>query len=111
GPADRVLASLPRAGEPPFAAALPQAALSNPRGPLGVIGHVDLAWTWSFLDSAKGSGRPTNSRAERFQGLLRSLVEGHRLGVAHQELARFFGSISTELATMYAGDATPGHED
>jgi hypothetical protein len=112
GPADRVLASLPRTGEPPFAAALPQAALSNPRGPLGVIGHVDLAWTWGFLDTERASDRPaTNRRAERFQGLLRSLVEGHRFGVAHQELARFFGSISTELATMYGEDATPGHED
>lgn len=106
GPAEHVLRALPRAGEPPFVAALPQAALANPDGPLGVIGHVDLAWTWSFLDyEHTADGAVPRRRAERFQGLLRSLVEGHRLGVAHQEVSRFFGSLSTELSTMDGEDA------
>jgi hypothetical protein len=100
---------LPKAGEPPFVAALPQAALANPAGPLGVIGHVDLAWTWSFLDSDASSALPhARSRTERFQGILRALVDGHRLGVAHHELARFFRSVSTELSTLYDDDARLG---
>ncbi len=37
-------------GGRPFVAALPQAVLANPEGPIGVIGHVDLAWSYSFGD-------------------------------------------------------------
>ncbi|MDI3287809.1 helix-turn-helix domain-containing protein [Polyangium sp. 15x6] len=99
--ADQVLAALPRGGDPPFVAALPQAALANPDGPLGVVGHVDLAWTWSFLDyDIEGGSLVPKSRAERFQGILQALVHGHRFGVAHHELARFFRSVSTEV-TIY----------
>lgn len=109
GPADAVLATLPREGEAPFMAALPEAALAAKDGPLGVIGHVDLAWTWSFLEpDASGRRAPPRSRPERFQGVLRSLVDGHRLGVAHHELASFSTAISAELATMYDGSARRG---
>lgn len=108
-PAERILESLPRGSAPPFVAALPQAALANPAGPLGVIGHVDLAWTWSFFDyNDPSAGITARRRAERFQGLLRALMSGHRLGVAHAELTHFFGSLSTELATMYEEDADSG---
>ena len=46
-----VLKSLPESGQRPFLAALPQAALSNPEGPLGVLAHMDLAWTYAFTSS------------------------------------------------------------
>ncbi|XXX78718.1 hypothetical protein WMF30_08070 [Sorangium sp. So ce134] len=109
GPAEHVLASLPEAGGPGFVAALPQAALANPAGPLGVIGHVDLAWTWSFFDYHDPSdGITARRRTERFHGLLRSLADGHRLGVAHGEVSHFFCSLSTELATMYDEDVDLG---
>ncbi|WP_437607342.1 helix-turn-helix domain-containing protein [Sorangium sp. So ce834] len=110
--AERVLTALPKGGEPPFAAALPQAALANPDGPLGVIGHVDLAWTWSFLDHGPGGvhaeGGGASARPERFQGVLRALANGHRLGVAHHQLARFFRTVSTELSTLYDEGARLG---
>lgn len=48
--AKEVLRSLPRPGERPFVAALPQALLANPKGPLAVIGHMDLAWTFGQPD-------------------------------------------------------------
>ncbi|WP_437586798.1 hypothetical protein [Sorangium sp. So ce1000] len=110
--AERVLASLPGQNARPFVAALPQAALANLNGPLGIIGHVDLAWTWSFLDSAvanddPSASRTTRRRAERFQGVFRSLVHGHRLGVAHNEITHFFCTLDTELATSYDEDAEP----
>lgn len=109
GPAERVLAALPRQNEPPFVAALPQAALANPSGPLGVIGHVDLAWSWSFLDHDLSPGSTVaHRRAERFRGILRALVGGHRLGVAHYELVRFSRSVSSELLTFYQEDARRG---
>jgi hypothetical protein len=37
--------------------------------------------------------------------MLRALVNGHRVGVAHHELTRFFRSISTDLVSLYGEDA------
>ncbi|MCY0991003.1 hypothetical protein OV203_27915 [Nannocystis sp. ILAH1] len=92
-----VLGSLPRAGEPPFVAALPKAALASPRGPLGFIGHVDLAWTYSFREL--DAGKPTN-RPQRFVHTLASALRGDRLGVAFHALFRFFAQTNTELTTL-----------
>jgi len=104
--ADRILAALPKANEKPFVAALPQAALANPEGPLAFIGHVDLAWSWSFLDyEVTTTGLTAKRRAERFQGLLQALVHGHRFGVAHHEIARFFRAISADLTIAYENRA------
>lgn len=110
GPAQSVLSALPRDGERPFVAALPQQALANPDGPLGVIGHVDLSWTWSFQDGvATIGGAAPRPRHERFQEALRSAVNGHRFGVAHHEIAGFFGEINRNLTAMYEKDAaSPG---
>ncbi len=92
-----VLGSLPRAGEAPFIAALPKAALASPRGPLGFIGHVDLAWTYAFreLDTGKATNRP-----QRFVQTLASALRGDRLGVAFHELYRFLAQTNTELTTL-----------
>lgn len=93
-----VLASLPRAGEPPFTAALPQAALANPQGPLAVVAHVDLAWVYGFMDldaTTAARGRPS-----RFLGLLRELVEGRRVGVGLSALLRFATEANLELTLL-----------
>lgn len=103
---ENVLAALPKEGEAPFVAALPKAALAHADGPLGVIGHVDLAWSWSFLDyDVAPSGLVPKSRTERFQGILQALVHGHRFGVAHHELTRYFRSVSAELTAAYESRA------
>lgn len=101
GRVDAVLAGLPRHGDRPFIAALPQAALANPRGPLAVMAHIDLAWTYSFQDmGAEGRGRPS-----RFQGIFRSLVDGARSGTSYQQLLRFLSETSVELSTLYDEEA------
>lgn len=92
--AQDVTTALPRTGERPFIAALPQAVLANPEGPLAVLGHVDLAWTFSFRD--QGRGVPS-----RFFGLLQALAERHRAGAALGTLLRFFNEKSIELTTLY----------
>jgi hypothetical protein len=81
-------------GERPFIAALPQAALANPEGPLAVIGHVDLAWSYSF----KSQGRRTISP---YLGVLKTLAEGGRVGVAMQSLLRYLNETSVELTILY----------
>ncbi|MBN1207884.1 MAG: hypothetical protein JXB05_23675 [Myxococcaceae bacterium] len=92
--AERIASELLPEGEEPFIAALPQAVLANPEGPLAVMGHVDLAWSYGFRDH----GRPTPSR---FIGVLRALAEGGRAGVALHALQRFVSETSIELTMLY----------
>ncbi|WP_437572713.1 hypothetical protein [Sorangium sp. So ce542] len=100
GQARRVLASLPRDGERPFLAALPQAALRNPDGPLAVIGHLDLAWTYSFVDP----GRAAQSRASRIFSSLQSTARGSRAGVALDALMRSYRETNDELIAGYQAE-------
>ncbi|MBK9757946.1 MAG: hypothetical protein IPO88_31420 [Nannocystis sp.] len=93
--AAEVLRSLPRAGEPPFLAALPQAALANPKGPLAVIGHVDLAWSFAFMDGGRGS------RASRIFGAMRALLSGSRAGVALDSLMQAYREANDDLSSGY----------
>ncbi len=58
----------------PFVARLPQHLLL--RGALGVIGHVERAWTYSFsLDGARG-------QTQSFEDVIGRLIVGKRLGSA-----------------------------
>lgn len=98
---DGVLASLPGEQERPFVAALPQAVLANPNGPLAVMGHVDLAWTFSFHDV----GTTNKYRPSRFQDIFRTLVDGKRVGAGYFELQRFFNQASVDLSTIYDKEA------
>lgn len=99
GAASDVLQSLPAKGERPFLAALPKAALANPSGPLGVIGHLDLAWTYGFVDSSL-----TNSRASRIFGSLRVMANGSRAGVALDALMRSYREVNDELLSGYEAE-------
>jgi hypothetical protein len=81
-------------GQRPFIAALPQAALANPDGPLAVIGHVDLAWSYSF----KHQGVRTLSP---YLGVLKTLAEGGRAGVAMHALLQYLNETSVELTILY----------
>lgn len=101
GRVDSVLAGLPKGGDRPFLAALPKAAISNPDGPLAILAHVDLAWTYGFLDTSDG-GR---NKPSRFLGIFRSLVGGSRAGAAFFQLVRFLGEASVELTSMYDSEA------
>jgi hypothetical protein len=92
-----VLESLPKEGERPFLAALPQAALANPRGPLAVIGHGDLAWTYGFTTV----GAPARGRASRITGALEVLANGSRAGVALDALMRAYREVNDGLMTEY----------
>lgn len=105
GQAQSVLASLPSGNAPPFVAALPQAVLANPNGPLAVIGHIDLAWTYSFEE--RDTGKPV-SRPSKFMEILRSALKGDRVGVSFRELVRFLGFINHELNELYDDSAQKG---
>jgi hypothetical protein len=103
-----VLVSLPAEGEPPFIAALPQAALANPDGPLAIIGHLDLAWSYGFCDLDKMS---RGERHRRFHELIAQLVKGSRVGLAlGGSLMRARTQVQNELAISAADAARAGHE-
>ena len=80
----------------PFVAALPKAALADPSGPLAFVGHVDLAWVYSFFDL---DDRPRR-RPDRLIGVMQALLNGHRAGVAVRKLTRFFAEVNTELTAL-----------
>ncbi len=94
--AQAVLQALPRPGERPFVAALPQALLANPSGPLAVIGHMDLAWTFGFTD-------PTGkqSRASRVFAVLRAVLAGSRVGVGLDTLMHAYRETNDDLMARY----------
>lgn len=112
GRLDSLTAALPQAGERPFVAALPQAALANPQGPLAVFGHVDLAWTYGFQDRDSRRGK-----VSRFLEPLQQLARGRRAGLGLGWLMRGANQANLELTTLYdleeeaRGAGRPSHVD
>ncbi|HRI70084.1 MAG TPA: hypothetical protein PK156_37900, partial [Polyangium sp.] len=101
GKANSVLASLPAQGARPFVAALPQAALANPNGPLAIIGHMDLAWTYGFSSATNLS----ESRKSRFYSVLEVMARGSRAGVGIEALMRFYRETNDALMAGYQAEA------
>ncbi|NUP04471.1 MAG: hypothetical protein HOW73_00230 [Polyangiaceae bacterium] len=97
---DRLVRALPQAGEAPFIAALPQAVLSNPEGPLAMIGHMDLAWAASFSDE----NHYDKSRASRILSTLRAVGNGSRAGVALDALMRSYREANDTLLADYQAE-------
>ncbi len=90
-------------GGRPFIAALPQAVLANPEGPIGVIGHVDLAWSYSFGDAL---GEQTASfHLSRFADTIGSLAQGTRIGLAFRSLLDHLAAINSQLLAKYNAEA------
>ena len=100
---ERVMTSLSLSGAP-FIAALPKASLASPEGPLAFIGHIDLAWTYSFLDLDNGQ----KSRPGRFMNSIQRLLSSARVGFAFQALHRFLHEVHNELTALYDQDKAQG---
>ncbi|KIG19032.1 hypothetical protein DB30_05936 [Enhygromyxa salina] len=107
GKAEAVLAGIPAAGERPFIAAVPKATLASEHGPLAFVGHVDLAWSYSFQELDDG---PMN-RPSKFTGVLRSALRRDRMGISFRELYKYLGQTESELASIYDQGARGGEVD
>lgn len=94
---ESVLSSRPLDGRP-FVAALPQAALANPEGPLAVLGHVDLAWSYAYREM------DGYNHATRFAHLLGDWVRHRRAGVGVYAVTSALASIDARLMLLYQGD-------
>ncbi|HEU4733742.1 MAG TPA: hypothetical protein VFT22_37880 [Kofleriaceae bacterium] len=99
-----VSAGLKRSGDGGgFVSGLAKAALANPDGPLALLGHVDLAWSYAYeelqVDDRK---RVTGSnRSHNFAQLMTKLVAGERVGAATLTLTQPLGAVSAALNTHY----------
>lgn len=81
----------------PILAKLPQRMLSHPRGgALAVIGHVDRAWTFSFMEDSS----VTESSYLSFESTLTELFQGVPIGHAFDYFNRKHASSSVGLVTL-----------
>lgn len=95
----RVLTARPGDGKP-FLAALPTAALANPRGPIAFVGHVDLAWSHGFREPSSEAG----SRIRALVDMIARLARGHRVGASMRSLFAYLLHVDDYLVSLYAAD-------
>jgi hypothetical protein len=86
-----------------FTARLPQRLLGAPAGgALAFVGHVDRAWSCSFL------WKGLDAQVTPFQSTLLALMDGARLGSAMESLTSRYAEIATELTRRMEGLRTYG---
>lgn len=89
-----VLESLPgRVGGRPFIARLPKQALANPDGPLAFVGHIDLAWSYSYQRLDK----KVRARPGKFTELVKNAARANRLGIAFDALYHGLVDVDNQL--------------
>jgi hypothetical protein len=97
-PVDLLDACTPQNAGAAFTAGPSAAAIFNPHGPLSIVGHVDLAFTYSFVSLFGGA----RGRSSRFAALLRQARRGDRLGVALSALSQAWVQASVYLTAALA---------
>ena len=87
-----------------FIARMPQIALANRDGPLGILGHVDLAWGYSYrvaIDNAAGQRLRVTADSSPYYGVLQAIARGSRFGRALRSLSETAAEVAGDLALLY----------
>jgi hypothetical protein len=80
----------------PEVARLPMSLLSHPGGgALAFVGHVDRAWSCSFLNAARKEDSGT------FSSTLERLLKGSRLGWAMEYFNQAHAALAAELSNLW----------
>lgn len=87
----------------PFVAGLPRQMLGRKRGALACIGHIDRAWSASFLQAAPGGRAGVDAHITTFESTLLHLMAGHRVGLAMDNFNLRHAELTSELATVVEG--------
>lgn len=87
----------------PFVAELPRRMLGRERGALACIGHVDRAWSSSFLQAAPAGRDGVDTQITTFESTFQHLLAGHRVGLAMDDFNLRYAELTSELATVVEG--------
>ncbi|HEX3482648.1 MAG TPA: hypothetical protein VHT91_46880 [Kofleriaceae bacterium] len=88
-----------------FVARLPQRMLGRTRGALACIGHVDRAWTSSFLQADPRHAGAVTAQLAVFESALQRLIDGRCVGHAMDHFDLRYAELASDLATRIE-DAT-----
>ena len=102
-------------GGAPFIARVPQVALARPDGPLAILAHVDLAWTYGVeaIDEPIDGANPAAVHGDHgpYYDVLRMVAAGHRFGVAVAGLTDRAQELGSDLALLYGDAEVNGADD
>jgi hypothetical protein len=90
----------------PFVSRLPQRMLAHPRGgALAVVGHIDRAWTGSFMAGESEEGAPEGGASKAgcdvFLHCLKRLLQGHTIGYAMQHFNQAYSTLASQLEPLW----------
>ena len=77
--------------------------LGKKRAALACIGHVDRAWSASFLDTAAESEAGVAPNITAFESTIARLMNGARVGHAMDELNLRYAELASDLAALIDG--------
>jgi hypothetical protein len=92
------------ADDAPFVARVPQVALARGDGPLGILAHVDLDWTYGIESLDEAAPAEVHGEHGPYYDVLRMVAAGHRFGPAVAGLTDKVLALGSYLAVLY-GDA------
>lgn len=89
----------PEIAPAPLVAGLPRAMLGRERGALACIGHIDRAWSSSFIQAAPAGRTGVDNHVTTFQSTIGRLMAGDRVGLAMDDFNLRYAELASELAT------------